>query len=439
MPGNPPPPENRIQRATVKKLTMSRYSKIRKVLFAGGLWLAQAPMAWALDNPNENTGSLTVRGFGTLGATRSSSGEAGFVRDLSQPQGSAKRWSAKNDSNIGLQLNWAASTDLELVGQAVSRYHYDGSYDPEVSLAFAKWNPDARTSVRIGRVSADFLMLSDSRLVGYSYLPVRPSVDYFGQLFLSRLDGADLSLTFPTDAGVFRAKAFAGRVNEKVPYSLGVWDTEGSNVNGLILNFQRGPWTWRGSLANVRFSSNHEFSGLASTLRTIGSTYGYASATSAADAISVKGTTSTYYSFGFVYDDGPVLVQGMVNQIDNASHVFQNSNAAYFLAGYRMGTLTPYSGVSRVKSSYKNLSNGLPAGAGFDTAIQSVNGLMAATTMNQTTWTVGTRWDFQPNMALKLQWDAIRGKPESRFLFSAPSARWNGKTDVVSVTLDFIF
>lgn len=402
--------------------------------------LCCSPLANATDDEIlESSTGLSLHGFGTFGVVRTTSADAEFVRDLSQPKGVSNHWSGRVDSKLGVQANWKVASSVELVGQAVSRYHSEGNFKPEPTLAFAKWDPTASLSLRAGRVGADFLMLADSRLVGYSYLPVRPSVDFYGPLFFTHLDGGDASLTMPVAGGISRGKLFVGQLSEKAPYALGLWDTSGSTVGGAILDYQKGPWRLRGSVASIRFSHNHEFSGLADNLWTVGSTYGYPSAIAAADVISAKSTTSTFYSMGAVYDDGPLMLHGTINHIRHRTGLFQNSHAGYVLAGYRIGKTTPYAGISWVKSSYKNNSTGLPSGVGFDLLNGGFDSLMRATSMNQKTWTLGTRWDFRPDMALKLQWDAIRGKPESRFLFSKPSASWNGKTNVFSLNLDFIF
>ena len=64
---------------------------------------------------------------------------------------------------------------------------------------------------------------------------------------------------------------------------------------------------------------------------------------------------------------------------------------------------------------------------------------MRASTSDQQTYTLGMRWDVRQNMALKMQWDAIRGKPDSRFPFATSKPGWNGRTNVMSLSLDFVF
>ena len=395
----------------------------------------EATISEPADSLANTPSSLSLRGFGTLGAARSSSDQAEFVRDLSQPKGITNHWSAQNDSVLGVQANWQATSSLELVGQVVSRYHYDDSRDPELMWAFAKWDPDASMSFRAGRIGADFMMLADSRLVGYSYLPVRPSVDFFGPLFFSHFDGADASLTLPLSSGLVRGKLFAGATHEKATGAPGVWDTSGSPVAGFVLDYLTGPWQLRASATSIRFASDINFTALRNGL--ISTTI--PSAIAAADLLSTRDTTTWYYSLGAVYDDGPLQVQGMLNSIRQETAVFQNSHAGYVLAGYRMGEWTPYVGVSWWKSAYKHHSTGLPDNPGYAVLNQGFDSVMQASAVDQRTYTLGVRWDLRQNMALKAQWDAIRGKASAHFPFTDVKSGWNGRTNVMSLSLDFVF
>jgi hypothetical protein len=50
------------------------------------------------------------------------------------------------------------------------------------------------------------------------------------------------------------------------------------------------------------------------------------------------------------------------------------------------------------------------------------------------------RWDVASNLALKAQWDAIRGEAASIFPYRRDNrAKWDGNMDVFSLTLDFVF
>ena len=398
-------------------------------------WLLLVLAALFMGPAMAGESDFALRGFGTVGVARSSSDHAEFVRDLSQPLGiKGGEWSGRIDSVLGLQGNWRATGQLEFVGQAITRLRYDRSRDPEVMWAFAKWEPDARVSLRAGRIGADFMMLADSRLVGYSYLPARPSADFFGPLFFSHFDGADASLTLPLAGGLVRGKLFAGETDEKTSGAPGIWDTSGSPVAGMVLDYMQGPWLFRANYAQIKFSGDINFTPLVNGLRLAG-------ANSAADALLTKDTTTRFYSIGVVYDEGPLQVQGMLNTIDQETGVFQNSRAGYLLAGYRLGTVTPYAGVSWWKSKFKPYATGLPNVPPFDVLNAGFDLVMHASGADQHTYTLGARWDFRENMALKFQWDAIRGSPQSVFPYARANggSGWNGKTDVISIVMDFVF
>lgn len=424
-------------RDTLKKIVevepMS--GKFKSLLLLAGMCAGSiASVGAVLADTGNGSSSFSLRGFGTVGAARSSSSHAEFVRDMSQPVGIKDgQWSGRIDSILGVQANWQATADVELVGQVVSRLHYDRSHNPEVMWAFAKWEPDPRFSLRAGRIGADFMILADSRLVGYSYLPVRPSPDFFGPLFFSHFDGADVSAAMPLGNGVLRGKVFGGWTQEKSAGALGVWDTSGSLLRGVVLEYVDGPWQFRGNLASIRFAADMNTAFLSDPLRIIGTPQSIA----AAEILRFNNIVAQFMSIGIVYDQGPVLVQGMLNKISNMAQFVEESYAGYFLTGYRLGSITPYAGISwwRMQSKQPPIT-GLPELHPLNLAYMQ---FIEAIRTNRTTYSLGMRWDLRADMALKFQWDTVRATKDTLFSLRNVDPGWDGKTDVLSVTLDFIF
>lgn len=58
---------------------------------------------------------------------------------------------------------------------------------------------------------------------------------------------------------------------------------------------------------------------------------------------------------------------------------------------------------------------------------------------NQHTYFLGGRWDVTSTVALKAQLDLIRGTADSRFTVRNDSLVWNGRSNVFTLALDFIF
>ena len=368
--------------------------------------------------------SIKLSGFGTLGLAHSDNDSAQYVRDLSQPDGLKSGWSGKTDSNLGLQANVRFNAENELVIQGVSRYRYDGTYNPELTWAFLRHDFSPDVSARVGRLGTEFYMLADSRLIGYSNLTVRPPPDYFGSLVISYFDGADASAATRMGSGLLRGKVFAGYLAETVPFAENLtWNLKGSATFGGFVEYLDGPWQVRLSHAQFRFQHEDPLNELA----------GF-NIKGLVPELTVKDKWAYYDSLGVVYDKGPLQVQAMYGQINQQSELYEDSWQAYAIAGYRVGEVTPYVGYSRVKSHASRLSTPLPPPLN-----SFVSQLISATHSDQHTNFFGARWDFRPNMALKAQADIIHGTSDSVFPFRNATPDWNGRMTVYSVVLDFVF
>lgn len=382
------------------------------------LYAGQLPAA---DGSGE---AFSIGGFGTLGATRTTTDDVEFVRDLTQPRGAGKQWDSRVDSVFGLQANWKLTPGLEGVVQATSRYRFDGRYRPELAWAYLKYDPLPNVSLRAGRLGTEFFMLADSRWVGYSYLTVRPVGDYFWALPFYSIYGGDAALSVPVGEDIVRGKLFYGRSTGKVPLADEQWDIEGAPMLGAYLEYLSGPWHVRGSYANMTFKSDLP---IAPVLK---QAFGINLSAASADALSTRDKRTHYYSLGVVFDQGPWQAQLMLNRVRQGSLALESSDGGYALLGYRVGQFTPYLGYSWIHSHKKE----------NPTVDPIVTYVMEDSHASQKTSFLGMRWDFARNLAFKAQWDAIRGDPSSLFPYREDKRqRWDGKMDVFSLTLDFVF
>ena len=377
---------------------------------------------------------LEISGFGTLGAMQTNTDQVEVTRDQSQQHGATDSLSLKQDSLIGLQAYYKANESLDFVVQGVSRYGPHASYRPELMAAFGRYAITPNFGIRAGRIGTEFYMLADSRLVGYSYLTVPPRREFFPTLPFQSPDGADSTAPAPFPDGILKGRVFLGQSGEEAPAAGDFLDLSESPLTGAYLDYQTGHWQWRLTYAQIKFKD--DIPGFIGTLRTTLSQVGTPEAAAAGEAISLKDTASRFYSLGAVYDQGPLQVQGMVVEMQHDSAIYQDSLGAYVVAGYRIGQFTPYAGVAWIRSQAKHGDSGLPDGAPLSQALQQA---IARTHMEQTTFTLGTRWDFHRNMALKAQVDFVRGSSDSLFLYPISNEAFDGKLNVYSVSLDFVF
>lgn len=396
---------------------LNRNGAMRRFGFVFTLVSLTSPVFAETDSP------FSLQGFGTLGVARTTSDQVEFVRDLSQPSGIRKDWDGRLDSVLGMQAAWQVSPQLSAVVQSTVKYRYDRSYNPEVAWAYVKYEPTPSVSLRLGRLGTEFFMMADSRWVGYSYLTVRPPGDYFWYLPFYSIHGGDAAYSHAVGDGLLRFKAFYGLSNGQIPLADRQWDIKGSPMTGASVEYQLAAWQVRASYANIRFKNDLPIAGILQAYSP--------DPTASGDYLSTRDKRTDYYSLGVVYDQGPWQIQFMLNRIEQGNNALESSDGGYVLAGYRIAAVTPYAGYSWVRSERR------------DTRGRQVieARIMADSHSDQKTSILGMRWDIARNMALKAQWDAIRGDSTSIFPYrSEPtSGRWEGKMDVYSLTFDFIF
>jgi len=238
------------------------------------------------------------------------------------------------------------------------------------------------------------------------------------------VDGLDVSGVLPAGDGLLRGKFFAGRAAERSPFVGPLnWDLHGSPLVGGHVDYLAGPWQIRASHTRIRFE--HELP--------LNDLVGF-DLLSAVPALVMKDTWTRFDALGLVYDAGPIQFQGMVSRIGYETLSYEDARAGYLIASYRLPRTTPYLGYSRVRSSAGHAGAGLPAPLGA-----LVTDLVSSSHSNQHTVFLGVRWDVQPNLALKAQLDLVRGSPSSVFPVREPDRHWNGRLNVFSLAMDFVF
>ena len=150
-------------------------------------------------------------------------------------------------------------------------------------------------------------------------------------------------------------------------------------------------------------------------------------------------------AFGVNYDSGNWFLMAEWGQGRFAS--FLGAQTAWYVSGgYRLGSLTPYLTYSQSKKHGATAAAGLDLAnlpqAAFATAAQlngTLNALLKPNTGN--TLSVGSRWDFRKDAALKIQLDQIKLDENSSgaLLNIQPAFRPGGSFHVISATVDFVF
>lgn len=395
---------------------------------------------------------LRLSGYGTLGYVQDDRNDIVAIRDVSQrPHGDLGRASWKRDSRLGLQAEYKVNATIDLVGQAVFRDQVSPTLDHTIELAYVAFKPTAQFDFRIGRMGYDAFLMSDTRNVGYAYPWVRPFTEYYGWIPLFSVDGIDGAYVIPLDNAQWRLKAQIGQSRTGIPIGNDKLDFKGDDVLNLTVSRQSGPWQIKAGYS--RFTSANEASavGLIDLQNGLGeiakATAGAMPAISAEandlrKNLSFKNSQITYATLGAAYNDGTWLIQGELARTTSENKLIPHGSMGYGVVGYRLGDWMPFLAFSAsrpgkaLRGADKDWSL-IGQAATQATALTVLN----STRMDQQTLSLGTRWDFHNQAALKLQWDSSRIKAQGYGLvFKDPALeRRSSHMNQLTLTLDFIF
>ncbi len=384
---------------------------------------AQAPA------PVSSDSIFSISGFGTVGVVGTNTDGAQYVIP-SQTHGADKSWSADVDSKVGVQLGAKFNPMFSATLQVLSKQNGKGSFQPEMEWAFAKLQATPGLSFRLGRMGAPFFAVSDFRDVGYANTWLRPPIDVYGQVPVSRFDGIDLNWQTSVAGRALALQVLGGGSASHVKGTkVKVDDLAGVNatlelVDGLSLRLGH----VRGKLTVETAPLNQ----LAGVLRRT-------PFASVGNALDPNKKSASFSGLGISYDQGNWI--GMLEYTKRKTETFiPDTTGWYTTVGYRVGQFTPYLTLSRLKTDSSNVNNTIPRGLvlGGIPLRAAVDAATAAQSTPQKTVALGVRWDAMRNVAVKAQWDSIQPTGAGQFYGPTPGFG-NKRVNVVSVAVDFVF
>lgn len=381
--------------------------------------------------------TYTFSGFGTVGFVHSSENQADYTNSpWYKPSGAgfSRSWSPDVDSRVGLQLDAKLTPQVSAVVQVISQQRYDSTYIPTLEWANVKYQVAPDASVRLGRSVMSTFLYSDYRNVGYAVPWVRPPLAVYNMMPVNYNDGVDASYRLHYGGGTHTIQGFYGGGTQKSPPD-GATNPD-TDSWGLFNTFEYGAATFRLAYQKSTLSLNDGINSFFNQFRQFGP-----AGIALANKYDANKKPTVFLGASASYDPGKWFLIGEWGQSDLTPSFMGQQIAWYVSSGYRFGDFTPYA----IYANSRMLSNtsdpglvGVPGSyaAGLNAGL---NGFLRPTT--GTTVTLGSRWDFKKNMALKLQYEHIDLDSNSSGLLIniQPAFQYGGQINLISATLDFVF
>ena len=389
--------------------------------------------------------SVKISGFGTGALTWADTGDAQFVRP-NQASGTSRNIRTGVDSNLGLQADLPLNSWLSVTAQGLVRRDAEDSYGAELTWAFAKARVSDQLSIRVGRIGLPVFMISDYRNIGFANNMLRPPAEVYSQVPFGSIDGIDATWQQNIGATTLTSQLAVGNVKAPVAGNIHV---EGKPIWALNLVAEHGPLSVRvgRSEGKISVADSVSLNTLVGSLRAAGAGYRFPELVTLAGDIEAIDKKATFTSFGLALDWNDIVVQSEFAK--RTSDAYMNDTSSwYVMGGYRIGQVMPYYSHSTLSIDGAP-ANTVPAAcpAGYPAActptmqaLRAGVGRLRTTGTGQgeqSTDTIGVRWDFASSVALKVQVDRV--KPVGNGLLVNAKPGFRGPVTVGAVALDFVF
>jgi len=412
------------------------------------IWLILAPLA------NAQPKDLHFSGFGTLGVISSDSKEYGYRTDLGQRDGSFNNTPDYESSNVlGLQLDYALHPNADLVFQSVYHNQNTVTLDSTTRLAFARFTANPTWSFRLGRTPLDLFLLTEYRDVSFGYIWANTPIEVYGLVPYRYLDGGDITHSTHINHLTLRSKLFSGTsTSDFVASPQRTESFKLADIVGVTINLETFRWSLQLRYSTSRFANGSpSATQLASGITALAqSVPGFDSIWPNSDEtitkLKSKGEVVYYSSLGAKYNWQQWSALAEVSKI-GAKRSFSTVTAGYASLIFHGQSFSLYSIYAATQTDFVDIDTlGVDVAtlASIPEALELYNALDVSLNLyaiNQSTWSVGWRWNLTPSIALKCQWDRTRIKEQGGGLWLNKDFATQPKETVNTLftNLSFIF
>jgi hypothetical protein len=390
-------------------------------------------------------GEYKVKGFGTLSAITIDKKNAVFMPYIDQISGAEKgRADFGSGSVLGGQFDYIWTDGLQFSTQNVIRKDVDDHYSPATQTLNIGYNFAQEYNVKVGRIGYPFFNYSDTLYMGYGMPYLRAPYDLYSIFTFTNYNGAQLTNRKMLGNYFVETKVGYGNTNQNIMVGVGKSPLELDKARIASVQFGDDKLTFRIAYMDALVTiSNGKANDLFTALKNIPK-YKYL-----ADQNEVIGKKGTYLTVGSKYDDGVVFVEGEYGK-RTTEGFFPNIEAFYIASGYRIDNFTPYIMCSGRFQKNKYSADAIQIVNQATGALASGLKYVLDRDYSQRTYSLGARYDFKDNMALKFQWDTSKPlKDDKNGVFlnkdgsnadgSNKIGSKMGTVNTFSLSLDFVF
>lgn len=338
-----------------------------------------------------------------------------------------KEESFDKDTNVGLQFTKYLRDDVNITVQLYAEGFYD--FDVEATWGFIEWEPNDTWQFRAGRVRTNPYMLSDYVNVAYAYPWIRPPQEVYSQIPISNFTGFDVRYHTLFCGKDFSIKGFWGSSSGELTFPITPFnsiiddiDMELRHLVSFSAKYGDEVFSIRAGYESALVTLYPNAGTFMQTLNTFVDTMiqlGFLGQ----DYVNYFSSVNQHVTFmgvGYQFDWKNIVSMGELVRRRASTPIVSNPIGWYLMGGYRVKNLLPHITYARERiadnyvrrfNSTVNAFAALPPPFGFGVPLDTIaQGLIGTSYYytggagNQTSVTLGIRWDIIDGVALKAEY-----------------------------------
>ncbi|NRA55394.1 MAG: hypothetical protein HRU23_14720 [Gammaproteobacteria bacterium] len=364
--------------------------------------IATLILAFTFTTQAQQQSSLQFSGFGRLIA-----GVSQYDNTYVQEYNSNA--TIKNNSLIALQADWQIAPNLALTSQIVG--YLNDNKESGLEWLYLNYQASATTRIKLGQLRTPFFNYSDVLDVGYAYPWIVPPSEVYASYFFSHYDGINVIRSFDYDYASTVLEAYAGTFNGPIVQDNRISDVELDYLAGFSVQTTFDNLTMRAAINIGKL--NHSQPRFQPSFNELRQYFEPVQLGSLIDDVELKGSY-TFSQLGFSYDRLDYFIKGEWTHYKHDLVLIPTSTSYYLTLGYQLNDFLFHITQANLKDSLKLMTNTISTAPQYAMVRAIYQELIDLRVSGQRhSVTVGTRWDFAANMALKADVSRISYRTET--------------------------
>lgn len=339
-----------------------------------------------------------------------------------------------NNSSLGLQGKIDFNQQWSVTALGLLRANKDQRSG--VEWLYVTWRPVESLRFKAGKMQTPFFSLSDVLDVSFAYPWAIAPREVYNDFIFKSFNGADVRYSMDMGDATFHIEGYLGYFKDDVIINGGSYGVEVDELSGLIAELDWKQWRFRASHHTAKVDVNNlQLEQFAQVIRAAGFER-------SAHNVSTNGTVD-FLQLSAEYDSLNYFFKAEYTNVSTGKRYYADISAFYISAGYHFDQFSTYLTFSQRRDDLFVTTEQIPMGV--SPQLDMLNVTFHQIMQNRTdddidTWTYGGRWNFNEDMALKVELKDIHSKTaNSTTLLTSNVDEFDGRAKLLVVSWEWLF